>query len=128
MTAPETDETILVADDDEEIREVIRFKLQSEASVVTAADGHECWEYLQSHREDPPSVLVLDVMMPRMNGRQVLERVRDDEAFDAMAVVVLTSIGRSDQVVEALETGATDYMNKPFSPDELLARIRRARG
>lgn len=58
----------------------------------------------------------------------MLERIRDDEAFAELPVVMLTSIGRSEQVVEALERGATDYMNKPFSPDELLARIDRARG
>lgn len=123
-----TSDTVLVADDDEEIRELIRFKLRSETDVVTVADGQECWEYLDAHREDQPSVVVLDVMMPRLNGRQVLERIRDDEAFAELPVVMLTSIGRSEQVVEALERGATDYMNKPFSPDELLARIDRARG
>jgi DNA-binding response OmpR family regulator len=121
-------DTVLVADDDEEIRELIRFKLQSETDVVTVSDGQECWEYLDAHREDQPSVVVLDVMMPRLNGRQVLERIRNDETFAELPVVMLTSIGRSEQVVEALERGATDYMNKPFSPDELLARIDRARG
>lgn len=62
-------DTVLVADDDEEIRELIRFKLRSETDVVTVADGQECWEYLDVHREDQPSVVVLDVMMPRLNGR-----------------------------------------------------------
>lgn len=121
-------DTVLVADDDEEIRELIRFKLQAETDVVTVSDGQECWEYLDAHRDDQPSVVVLDVMMPRLNGRQVLERIRDDDTFAELPVVMLTSIGRSEQVVEALERGATDYMNKPFSPDELLARIDRARG
>ena len=126
--ASPTTDTVLVVDGDEEIREMVRFKLQREADVVTAADGRECWEYLDDHGDAPPGVVVLDVMMPGMNGRQVLRRIRDDRRFDDVAVVMLTSLGRSDEAVEALEAGATDYMSKPFSPDELLARIRRARG
>jgi len=115
-------EEIVAADDDETIREIVRFKLQgSDRAVRTFENGRDCWEYLES--ADPPDLVVTDVMMPGLTGLQLLERLRDDERLADVPVIVLTSRGREEHVVEGFERGATDYMTKPFSPNELVARV-----
>lgn len=114
---------IVIADDDETIREIIEFKLISKGWDVTAFEnGRECWRYLESN--DPPDVVVLDVMMPGLSGLQVLQRIRNDDSISSIPVILLTSRGREEHVVEGFERGATDYMTKPFSPNELVARIK----
>jgi DNA-binding response OmpR family regulator len=73
-------------------------------------------------------VVVLDVMMPRMDGFQVLERIREDDALAGVPVLMLTARSREEDVVEGFERGATDYVTKPFSPSEVVARIERLIG
>lgn len=116
---------VVAADDDEIIRETVEFKLTSQGWDVTSFEnGRECWEYLESTSSDPPDVVVLDVMMPGLSGLQVLQRIRDDESLSSIPVLLLTSRGREEHVVEGFDRGATDYLTKPFSPTELVARIR----
>jgi len=113
---------IVTADDDETIRELVTFKLDSGDRNVTAFEnGRECWAYLES--AEPPDLIVLDVMMPGLTGLQVLERVRNDERLASVPVIMLTSRGQEEHVVEGFDRGATDYMTKPFSPNELVARV-----
>lgn len=113
---------IVIADDDETIREIVEFKLTSKGWNVTAFEnGRECWDHLESNSS--PDMVVLDVMMPGLSGLQVLQRIRDDDALSSIPVIMLTSRGREEHVVEGFERGATDYMTKPFSPNELVARI-----
>ncbi|MDQ2056349.1 response regulator [Halobellus sp. H-GB7] len=119
--------SILIADDDEEIRELLTFKLQSGYEVTAAADGRECWRYLEN-ATDLPDLVVLDVMMPGLNGYRVLDRMQDDDRLADIDVIMLTSRGKEDDIVRALESGATDYMTKPFSANELIARIKRVLG
>lgn len=112
---------IVIADDDETIREVVQFKLSGGDRNVTAfANGRECWEHLDA--TDAPDLVVLDVMMPGLTGLQVLERIRADDELSGVPVIMLTSRGREEHVVEGIERGATDYMTKPFSPNVLAAR------
>lgn len=113
---------IVIADDDESIREILQFKLDGPDRTLAAFEnGRECWAYLESN--DPPDLIVLDVMMPGLTGLQVLERIRDDGHLSSVPVIMLTSRGREEHVVEGFERGATDYMTKPFSPNELVARV-----
>ncbi|MFB6152917.1 MAG: PleD family two-component system response regulator [Halodesulfurarchaeum sp.] len=113
---------IVIADDDDAIREVVEFKMRSQGWNVRAFEnGRECWEYLEAN--DPPAVVVLDIMMPGLSGLQILQRIREDESLSSIPVLLLTSRGREEHVVEGFEFGATDYVTKPFSPTELLARI-----
>lgn len=115
---------LIIADDDETIREMIRFKVQdSDRNLTFFENGRECWEHLESH--SPPDLIILDVMMPGLTGLQILERIRQNDALEDVPVIMLTSRGREEHVIEGLERGATDYMTKPFSPSELLARIKR---
>ncbi|MDY6819815.1 MAG: response regulator [Halobacteriales archaeon] len=118
---------IVIADDDDTIRELVEFKLRTAGHDITAFEnGQDCWHHLQD--ANPPDGIVLDVMMPGMTGLQVLERIRDDDDLGDVPVIILTSRGREEHVIEGLETGATEYMTKPFSPNELLARVNRQVG
>lgn len=113
---------IVIADDDDTVREIVEFKLSGPDRTVTAFEnGRECWEYLAS--SERPDLVVLDVMMPGLTGLQVLERVRDDDALGSVPVIMLTSRGKEEHIIEGFERGATDYMTKPFSPNELAARV-----
>jgi|AntDeeMetageno50_2_1112565.scaffolds.fasta_scaffold03659_2 DNA-binding response OmpR family regulator len=128
MAATNDRHHVLVADDDEEMREVLEFKLRADHEVTTTANGEECWEFLDERGDDPPDVVVLDVMMPKLDGYQVLERVEGDDRFADVSSIMLTARGQESDVVEALDAGAADYVTKPFSPTELLARIETTLG
>jgi DNA-binding response OmpR family regulator len=110
---------VLVADDEARIRDIVRGYLEAEGfDVVSAGDGEEA---LRVARERKPDVVVLDVMMPGLDGVEVLRRLRRESD---VYVIMLTA--RSDEVdkLVGLSVGADDYMTKPFSPRELVARIR----
>lgn len=119
---------ILAADDDEYVRVIVETKLGEEFDVLTVADGSEAWAHLTDPDAEPPDLVILDVMMPEQDGFATLERIRADDRFAELPVVMLTSRGREDDVVRALELDASDFVSKPFSPAELLARVRRALG
>jgi DNA-binding response OmpR family regulator len=120
--------SILIADDDKEMRELLTFKLQSGYEVTTVNDGKECWNYLKANPDNLPDLIILDIMMPGLSGYRVLDRMQDSERFDQIQIIMLTSRGKEDDIVRALESGATDYMSKPFSANELIARIKRVLG
>jgi sigma-B regulation protein RsbU (phosphoserine phosphatase) len=118
---------ILVAEDDEGVRSLVESKLSSEMEgyeIVTAKDGDDAWEYLEEKADDPPELVVLDVMMPNLDGFSVLERIRESEDFEGLPVVMLTSRSREEDITKALEAGADDFIAKPFSPDELVRNVR----
>jgi DNA-binding response OmpR family regulator len=112
--------TILVVDDDPKIRELLRLYVAREGHrVIHAADGPEALEAAARVR---PDLVLLDVMLPGLDGFEVCRRLRDDGA--EMPILLLTArSGDSDKVI-GLDTGADDYIVKPFSPRELMARVR----
>lgn len=117
--------TAIIAEDDEDIRQLLTFKLtRSEFEVEGFEDGQACFEHLEG-RSDPPEIVVLDVMMPRMDGLQVLERIQKNDELREVPVLMLTARSREEDIVEGFERGATDYVTKPFSPSEVVARIER---
>ena len=110
---------ILVVDDDKNICEIIRLYLEKEGfQVVIANDGQEA---LNLFKETTPSVVVLDVMMPKMDGFQVCREIR---RVSSIPVIMLTAKGETFDKVLGLELGADDYMVKPFENKELVARIK----
>ncbi|MCX8568368.1 response regulator transcription factor [Aminobacter sp. MET-1] len=114
---------VLICDDDPLLLELIQFRLQARGyDVVTAEDGHEALAKAQSER---PDLVVLDAMMPRADGFEVLARIKGDPALSATPVIMLTARKGQSDIVSALETGADDYLVKPFIPEELLARLSR---
>jgi DNA-binding response OmpR family regulator len=117
---------IVIVDDDETIREVVEFTLTDRGwDVAVFADGDECWAHLESRADDPPDLAVLDVMMPQLDGISVLERIRDHDSLADLSVVMLTSRNREEDIVQALDAGADDFVAKPFSEAELVGRIER---
>jgi len=111
--------TVLIVDDDRKLLKMLRRTLTYEGfNVVTATDGHEALAQVETHR---PDVIVLDWLMPGMNGIRVMERLR--AAHDETMILMLTARDAIEDRVEGLESGADDYLVKPFAPAELLARI-----
>ena len=117
---------ILVADDDGDVRELVVFRLERAGyRVVTAADGQEAVEVAL---ERSPDVCVIDVMMPKLDGYQVTERLRESPGLAEVPIVLLTASVEDAAVSRGFEAGASDYIKKPFGPHELLERIAAALG
>jgi DNA-binding response OmpR family regulator len=114
---------ILVADDDDLLQAVLEHKLAASGyDVVTLDDGRAVMEHIE--RLDP-ALLVLDAMMPVMDGFEVLRRLKSDPLLKTIPVMMLTALRRDSDIVTALNLGAADYLPKPFNPDELVARLAR---
>ncbi|AMO70973.1 response regulator transcription factor [Sphingorhabdus sp. M41] len=112
---------ILIADDDEIIIDLIRFRLESEGhTVVAASDGEAVLAILG---ERTPDLIVLDKMMPIISGMEVLRIVKNTPGIQDIPVIMLTARKGEEDVVAALNAGANDYLTKPFMPQELLTRI-----
>ncbi|SDL69640.1 Response regulator receiver domain-containing protein [Franzmannia pantelleriensis] len=119
---------ILMVEDEEDIAFLIRFLLERNGYAVEhAADGRQALERLglSAAGSDIPDLVLLDIMLPYHDGLEILERLRDQPAWQAVPVLMLTAKAREADIVRALELGADDYVTKPFQPDELLARLRR---
>ena len=111
--------TVLIADDDQKLLKMLRRTLVYEGfEVLTATDGREALAQVEAHR---PDVIVLDWLMPGLDGIQVTERLR--AANDETMILMLTARDAIEDRVEGLESGADDYLVKPFAPAELLARV-----
>ena len=113
---------VLVVDDDPGIRDVVCFALQKAGyATTTAADGEQA---LKRFAADPPALVVLDILMPELDGVEVCRRLRSDARGKATPIVFLSS--KDDEVdrIVGLEVGGDDYVAKPFSPRELVARVR----
>jgi Response regulators consisting of a CheY-like receiver domain and a winged-helix DNA-binding domain len=113
---------ILVIEDEVIVLKAIEFKLAREGyEVILAADGEEGMEKITEHN---PDLIISDVMMPYANGLEILSYLRIT-LQRSTPLVMLSAIGQEDTVVKALEMGADDYITKPFSPNELLLRIKK---
>ncbi|MGH7374403.1 MAG: response regulator [Candidatus Rokuibacteriota bacterium] len=113
---------VLIVEDEPDIRELLVFHLQREGYQVTQCRNGA--EALRVARSAPPDLVLLDLMLPEMDGLEVCRRLRQDPATQAVPVVMLTARGDEVDRVLGLELGADDYVVKPFSPRELVARIR----
>jgi two-component system phosphate regulon response regulator PhoB len=117
-----TQEHILVVDDEEDILELVEFSLKRESfEVDTATTGEQA---LKMAREDEPDLMVLDLMLPGVDGLEVCRQLKADSDTSHMPVVMLTAKGSEADIVTGLELGADDYVTKPFSPRVLVARIK----
>lgn len=116
--------TILVVDDDEHTRNLLRDLCESAGfTVTTAEDGVEATRHIEAAR---PDLMLLDLMMPRRDGFQVLQWVRQDARYAELPVILLTAIGEMDGKIRGMELGADDYVTKPFKLLELQTRINSA--
>ena len=111
--------TIVAADDDPQLLRLMTRNLQLEGyDVLGASDGELALQLIESN---PPDLVLLDVMMPKMDGFTVCYRVRE---FSSVPIIIVTARGQDQDKVRGLDLGADDYLTKPFSVDELLARVR----
>jgi two-component system phosphate regulon response regulator PhoB len=112
---------LLLVEDDPALAELVAFRFQSEGySVRTTGDGDEA---LVLASEDTPDLVILDWMLEGASGIEVCRRLRRDKATAHVPIVMLTARGSEDDRIRGLETGADDYVTKPFSPRELIARV-----
>lgn len=112
---------ILVADDDPILVEILKFRLEGAGHSVSVATNGE--EALAAARENRPHLIVLDSMMPVLSGPEVLAELKADPALSTIPVVMLTARDGEADIVAGLEGGASEYLTKPFIPQELLVRI-----
>jgi DNA-binding response OmpR family regulator len=117
---------VLVADDDPDILTLVSFRLErSGYAVIQAHDGEEAVRLAVEHQ---PDLAVLDVMMPKLDGYEATRRLRGHGPTSALPVILLTARVQEADVARGFEAGADDYVKKPFSPQELGARVEAALG
>ena len=122
-----TERHIVVADDEAHIGRIIKLKMeQGPFRVSLAFDGQEAVDILE--QSDRVDAVVLDVMMPRMSGLDVLEKIRADERMKDVPCIILTAAGEEEYEREARKNGATAFLTKPFSPKKLYALIAHLTG
>jgi two-component system phosphate regulon response regulator PhoB len=115
-------ETILVVEDEAAIRDMLNFTLSSAGyQVIEAQNGEQAWKMLN---DDIPACMLLDWMLPGMSGVNLVERIRAQDRFASMPVIMLTARGEENDQVQGFEAGADDYVIKPFSPRALVARLK----
>ena len=114
---------VLIAEDDSISRRLLQAALVKWGyDVVVTTDGQEAWKILQT--ADPPTLLILDWLMPQMDGIEICREVRKSEALKSAYIILLTSRGSKQDIVQGLEAGADDYVTKPFDHGELRARVQ----
>ncbi|MGQ0601283.1 MAG: response regulator transcription factor [Anaerolineales bacterium] len=112
---------ILIAEDERDIRDLVSFTLQYAGyDVLTASNGEEA---LQLAFNEKPDLILSDVRMPKMTGYEVCKRLKADPETQHIPVVFLSAKGQEAEVQTGLAVGATDYLLKPFAPDQLMARV-----
>jgi two-component system alkaline phosphatase synthesis response regulator PhoP len=115
-------EHVLAVEDEEDILELVRYNLEKEGYRVTGVVSGE--EALRRARSQPPDLIVLDLMLPGMDGLTVCRELKQDAKTRDLPIIILTAKGEEADIVAGLELGADDYVTKPFSPRVLLARVR----
>jgi len=117
-----TKEKILVVDDEEDILELVRYNLSREGYKILCASSGE--EGLKTAKAENPDLIVLDLMLPGVDGLDVTRRLKGDDSTRKIPIVMLTAKGEESDIVTGLELGAEDYITKPFSPRVLVARVK----
>jgi DNA-binding response OmpR family regulator len=113
--------TVLVAEDEPHLLRLVKFRLERDGyDVVTAADGQSALDSVFDHR---PDLCLLDVVMPRRSGWEVLTELRADERSRDLKVIMLTARATDADIETGMRLGADDYLTKPFSPQDLRARV-----
>lgn len=114
---------LLIADDDPELMGILLKRLQNlEGEIITATNGHKALDMIREHK---PDIVILDVMMPKKNGWEVLKELRQDPKIAKTGVIMLTGIGSSLNEMTSPLYGADEYLDKPFNFSELIFKIKR---
>ncbi|MBK7142362.1 MAG: response regulator transcription factor [bacterium] len=115
-------ESVLIIEDEEDIQELINYSLSKEGYLTTAVISGE--DGLKTAKSKQPNLIVLDLMLPGMDGLEICRLLKNDPKTQHIPIVMLTAKGEESDVITGLELGADDYITKPFSPKVLVARIR----
>ena len=116
--------SLLAVEDDDNIAYLLQFLLEREGyQVHLARNGNEAKRFIEAL--PPPQLVILDIMVPYFDGFQLLQMIRTRKDWDDTPVIMLTAKSQEGDIVRALDSGASDYIVKPFLPEELKARIRR---
>ncbi len=118
-------ETVLIIEDDEHIAGLLKFLLERHAFVTRLADNGRAAIELIDASDAPPSLILLDVMLPYHDGFELMRIIRQKSGWEQVPVIMLTAKNMERDIVRAFDAGANDYIVKPFQPTELLARLRR---
>lgn len=114
---------VLIIEDDEHIWKLIEYKLKKEKhDLVWACDGLKALEILETIK---PDLIISDIMVPYMDGIQILKKIKTSDELKDIPVIMLTSKAQEKDIIKGLELGAQDYMSKPFSPSELILRVNK---
>lgn len=117
--------TILIVEDDEVTAYMLEFLLHREGYTVTKAmDGKQAYQLIDNSK--PFDIVLLDIMVPYINGFELISHIRALPAWNKTPVLMLSGKSQEKDIIKALDSGATDYIVKPFQPGEVLARIRKA--
>ena len=115
-------ETVLIIEDESDVVDLIRYNLKkAKFRVLTAQDGAEGFTMAVADR---PDAVVLDIMLPRLNGFEVLKKLKADSRSESIPILILSAKGEAESRIKGLQLGADDFMPKPFSPKELVLRIQ----
>lgn len=118
--------TIVIADDEPHVLRSLEFILKKQGyRVVTAVNGEEALERV---RENNPDLVFLDIQMPKMDGNSVLRHLRDDPDYQDLYIVMITAKGQEADRLNSLESGANEYVTKPYSPRKLIGRVKEILG
>lgn len=113
--------TVLLAEDNREMRNYIEQMLEEHFRIITADNGQEAYEIT---RQTDPDILVTDIMMPVMDGMELCKKIKQEKETSHIPVIMLTAKGEEEDKIRGLKTGADDYITKPFHPDELLQKLK----
>lgn len=117
---------ILVADDEPAVLRSLEFILKKEGyQVFTATNGQEAYDLASGNL---PDLVLLDIQMPRMDGNQVCRKLRDDPPSSGLYIIMITAKGQESDRLNSLESGANEYITKPFSPRKVIQRIKEILG
>ena len=115
-------ETILIIEDEEDVADLVRYHLKkAKYKVISATDGAEGLDLATT---EGPDAIILDVMLPKLNGFEVAKRLRAEERTRSIPLLILSAKGEAESRIKGLELGADDYLSKPFSPKELILRVQ----
>lgn len=119
---------VMICEDEVHIQRLIKLVLEKQGHVVTTADnGEDCLRLIAEAQKNQamPDLLLLDILMPGIDGLQVLKSIKSQTSTKALKVVLLTALAQENVVLQGIKLGATDYIRKPFHPKELVQRLEK---
>jgi len=115
--------TILIADDEPTNRYIIKLALSQDGyKLIEAKNGEEAIQLAKKHT---PDIILMDAMMPKMDGFEAIKKIKNDEELNKIPILMITALNSQEDKIKAFESGANDYLSKPFEPEELYLRIQK---